>query len=128
MLRERSRDAGGGDTSATRGALNLAGGQATCADLDLRDFAIDQDAGDLKVRLPGAARFVVGMRHVVAEGDSLLAGVTDIAGDWCHGLAQNQFDTRHFGAVTLAVTGLQNASVSAGARGELWADLLEQLV
>src|SRR5437016_5895856 len=40
----------------------------------------------------------------------------------------DQLDARHLGAVTLAVTGLENARVSTGARCEPRAQLLEQLV
>ena len=53
--------------------------EATRANLDLRDLSCDHDACYLKVRLPGAARLVVGVRDVVAEGDALRADVTLVA-------------------------------------------------
>ena len=68
-----------------RSALNLASVQATGADLDLDGLAVLHNACDLKIGLPGTARLVVGVRHVVAEGDSLLAGVADVTGDGGHG-------------------------------------------
>src|ERR1043166_2431384 len=40
--------------------------------------------------------------------------------------ALDQLDARHLRAVTLAVSGLENARVSAGPLGELGAELLEQ--
>ena len=60
-----------------RRALDLAGVHAARADLDLLDLAVDDRAHDLKVRLPGAARLVVRVRHVVAERDALAAREAD---------------------------------------------------
>src|SRR6185503_8491061 len=48
----------------------------------LHDLAIlTHDASDLEVRLPGAARLVVGVRDVVAERDALAAHVAAAAID-----------------------------------------------
>jgi len=49
--RARSRDGG-----AARRALDLVRGEAARADLHLRHLAVDEDARDLEVRLPRAAR------------------------------------------------------------------------
>ena len=40
----------------------------------------------------------------------------------------DEFNTRHLGAVTLAVTGLEDAGVATGPLGEPRAELLKQLV
>ena len=74
-----------GSDGPTGGTLDLAGVQATGADLDLDDLSILDDARHLEIGLPGPAGLVVGVRHVVAEGDSLLARVAHIAGDRGHG-------------------------------------------
>src|SRR5580765_741276 len=115
-----------GDRPARR-ALDLASVHAACTDLDLLDLALDDRAHHLEVRLPGAAGLVVRVRHVVAERDALAAREADISLNR-HGLALHQLDARHLGAVTLAVTGLQNARVAAVALGALGPELLEQLV
>jgi hypothetical protein len=112
---------------ATRRPLDLAGGKAARADLHLRDLSVDDDARDLKVRLPGAAGLVVGVRDVVAEGNAFRADVALVARDR-HGLALDQFDARHLSAVTLAVAGLEDARVAALARGEAGTELLKELV
>ena len=57
--------------------------EAAGADLDLRDLAVDYDAGNLKVRLPGAPGLVVCVRYVVAVGDALVADVAAISLN-CH--------------------------------------------
>src|SRR6516162_6317985 len=67
----RSRDGG-----AARRALDLVRGETPGADLHLGDLAVDEDARDLEVRLPGAARAIVRVRDVVAERDALAAHVT----------------------------------------------------
>src|SRR5688500_1884837 len=64
-----------------RRTLDLPGVQAARADLDLLHLAIDEDARDLEIGLPDAARLVVRMRDVVAEGNALVAYVAAIA---CH--------------------------------------------
>src|SRR5688500_16435334 len=69
------------DGCATRCALHLSGVETAGAHLHLRDLAIDHDAGDLEVRLPGAARLVVRVGDVVPERDSLATAVADAAID-----------------------------------------------
>src|SRR4051812_13570365 len=104
---------------ASGGPLDLAGVQTTGAHLDLDDLSFrPDDASDLKVRTPRTARLVVGVRNVVSERDALAAGITAAAIDG-HCLRLHQFDTRHLGAVALAVTRLENAGVAAFARREL---------
>jgi hypothetical protein len=53
--------------------------------LDLRDLAIDDDAGDLKVGLERPTRLVVRVRDIVTVGDALVAYVAAISLDLCHG-------------------------------------------
>src|SRR5919109_5243273 len=54
-----------------RRTLDLAGGQAPRADLDLHDLpALVDDADDLQVWPPDAARLVVRVRDVVSERDT----------------------------------------------------------
>src|SRR5262249_22005855 len=96
-----------GGLSARR-ALDLAGVQAARADLDLLDLPIELDAGDLKIRPPGAARLVVRVRNVVSEGDAFAAGVALVSFNG-HGSALHQLDARHLRPITLAVRGLENA-------------------
>src|SRR3990172_10722707 len=112
---------------AARGAADLVGVQAARADLHLRDLPFVDHADDLEVGLPGAAGLVVRVRDIVAEGNSLLADVALIAGDG-HGLVLHDLDARHVRTVALAMAGLQNARVPAGALGHLGTDFLEQLV
>src|SRR3982751_1880879 len=70
--------------SAALGALDLAGGETARADLHLLDLALHDDAGDLEVRLPGAAGLVVRVRDVVPEGDALVAdeAAATVDGHW----------------------------------------------
>ena len=112
----------------TRGAFDLASVEAAGADLHLDDLAFrSDDARDLQIRLPGASRLVVGVRDVVAERHALAAGVAPAAID-SHGLFLHQFDARHFSAIALAVTGLENACVATGPLGIARTDLLKELV
>src|SRR4029079_6786610 len=69
---------------ATRRTRDLPRVQAARADLHLRDLAVDQRANDLQVRLPRAARLVVGVRDVVTERDALVAMEAAIALDGSH--------------------------------------------
>ena len=69
------------------------------------------------------------MRDVIAEGNALVAAVATIAIDGHDSAsAEDQFDARPLGTVTLAVSGLENARVSAWARSELGAEFLKELV
>src|SRR5436190_10442031 len=114
----------------SRRALNFPGVQTAGAHLHLRDLAVDYDARDLKIRLPGPPRPVVGVGDVVAEGDALVANETAISSDLCHRLTlrRDELDTSHLGAVTLAVAGFQDAGVTTLSRRETWPDFVEQLV
>src|ERR1700680_4217906 len=64
---------------ASRSAHNLPCVQASGANLHLGDLAIDNDARDLKVWLPGPARLVVRVRDVVSVSDSLVADVAAVS-------------------------------------------------
>jgi hypothetical protein len=68
----------------SRRALNLASVEAASAHLDLCDLAIDYNPGDLKIRLPGAARLVVRVRDVVPVRDALVAHVAAVSLDLRH--------------------------------------------
>ena len=83
-------------------------------------FPSIRHAGDLEIGLPDAARLVVRVRDVVAEGDALAADVAAISLDLAIGQPSDQLDARHLGAVALAVSGLENARVAAGARSRTW--------
>src|SRR5258708_7483296 len=76
--------------SAAGSSGDLAGVQATRADLDLLNLAIEFDADHLKIWLPGATSLVVRMRHVVAEGHAFGAHVADVALN-SHGLGLGRF-------------------------------------
>ena len=66
--------------------LNLPRVQAASADLDLGDLVVDDDAGDLKVRLLRPARLVVRVGNVVAVRDALVAHVAAVSLDLCHSI------------------------------------------
>src|SRR2546430_10936778 len=68
----------------SRRSHHFTGMQTTSANLDLGDLAIDDDSRDLQVRLPRPARPVVGVRDIVAEGNSLVADITAVSLDLCH--------------------------------------------
>src|SRR5690242_15492345 len=75
-----------GSVSRNRGApgsaLDLAGVETTRTHLHLDDLPFrTNDAGDLKVWLPGTTRLVVRVRNIVAEGDALVADVAAAAID-----------------------------------------------
>src|SRR5690348_1542579 len=109
-------------------ALDLSRGETAGAHLHLHDLALRvQDASDLQIRLPGTPRGVVGVRAIVAERDALPTRIALASIDG-HRSPLDQFDARHLRAVTLAVTGLQNARVSALSRCITRPDLLEELV
>src|SRR5690349_18568573 len=111
-----------------RRALDLSRGKAARADLHFDGLAICvEHARDLEIRLPCATRRIVCVRPVVAERDALFARVTTASIDR-HRSALDQFDTRHIGAVTLAVTHLQDAGVPAISRRVLRTDLLKELI
>lgn len=65
-------------------SLDLPGGQAARADLDLHDLAVSNDTSNLEVRLPGTARLVVGVRNIVSVSDALVTDVAAISLDLCH--------------------------------------------
>src|SRR3954468_8597568 len=124
------RDARLRSALSSRRPLHFPRVQTACAHLHLGDLAVDDDARDLKVGLPRPPRLVVRVRDVVAEGDALVANEAAISLDLCHRLTlrRDELDTSHLGTVTLAVTGLQNASVAALPRREARPDVVEQLV
>jgi len=62
-----------GDTAW--GTLNLSGVQTSSAHLDLGDLSVDDDPGHLEIRLPDAARSVVGVRDVVSMRHALVAHI-----------------------------------------------------
>jgi len=64
-----------GDNGASRSSLDLAGVQASDADLYPLDPSADHDPNDLQIRLPDATRLVVRVRNVVSECNSAIAGV-----------------------------------------------------
>src|SRR5438105_3395073 len=68
----------------SRRTLNFSRVQTARAHLHLRDLAVDDDARDLKVRLPRPTRPVVRVRDVVAEGDAFVANEAAISLDLCH--------------------------------------------
>src|SRR5262249_52397886 len=127
VLRSASCLGLGNGRLTARCALDLAGVQAAGADLHLFDLPIDDGANDLQVRLPGAARLVVGVGDVVSERDALAEDVAAISLNG-HGSPLDQLDARHLRAVTLAVAGLENARITALAGRELGTELLEELV
>src|SRR5690606_11746556 len=110
-----------------RCANYLAACKAARADLHLDHLAAFSDAGNLQVRAPYTAGLVIGMRNVVAEGNSLVAHVAAIASNG-HDSALHELNARHLGTVTLAVAGLENARVAAGTGRVAGTDVLEQLV
>ena len=99
--------------------------QAASAHLDLRDLPVDDDSCDLEIRLPDAARSVVGVRDIVTMRDALVAYVAAIP---CDVHLIHQLDTGHLGAIALAMSRFENSCVAAGARSELRADLTEQFI
>lgn len=113
------------DGSTTRGTLDLSGVQASSAHLDLRDLPVDDDSCDLEVRLPDAARSVVGVRDIVTMRDALVAYVAAIP---CDVHLIHQLDTGHLGAIALAMSRLENSCVTAGACSEFRPDLTEQFI
>lgn len=62
-----------------RRAFDLAGGETACAHLDLDHRSGFERPDDLQVGLPGAAGFVIRVRHRVSEGDAFVTGVAAIA-------------------------------------------------
>src|ERR1700687_3371187 len=82
ILRSATRSLRSGYTP--RRALDLPSVQAAGAHLDLRDLAVDDNPGDLKIRLPGAPRLVVRVREVGAVGDALVAHVAAVSLDLRH--------------------------------------------
>ena len=99
--------------------------QAASAHLDLSDLPVDDDSCDLEVRLPDAARSVVGVRNIVTMRDALVAYVAAIP---CDVHLIHQLDTGHLGAIALGMSRLENSCVPAGARSELGTDLTEQFI
>src|SRR5690348_15437300 len=115
-----------GDASGR--SFDLSCRKTTSADLYLDDLArCVLDASDLQIRLPGATRGIVRVRAVVPKRDSLAARVALASVD-CHWSALDQFDARHVGPVTLAMTGLEDARVTTLARRVARPDLLKELI
>ena len=60
-------------------ALDLAAAQATGADVHVTNGTVDGHADTLRVRSPGTASFMVGMAHVVAGDNTLVANLTKLS-------------------------------------------------
>jgi len=68
--------ASSGDLRPSWRALNLAGCEATCANLDLGNFSFNQNARYLQIRLEYTTGTIVGVRDIIPEGYALSAHVT----------------------------------------------------
>src|SRR2546423_13160740 len=114
----------------SRCAHDLPSVKAAGANLHLSDLSVDNDASDLQIGFPGATRSIVRVRDVVAVRNAFVANVAAVSLDLRHRLTlrPDQLDPRHLRAVALAVTSLEDPSVTAISRRESGADLLEQLV
>src|SRR5689334_23179540 len=124
----RWQDALSRRSDPARRALNLSRTQAARTDFHLEGFAIGSEhARNLQIRFPRATRRIVRVRAVVSERDALFTRVTTAPIDR-HRSALDQFDTRHVGAVTLAVSHLQDAGVPAISRRVLRTDLLKEFI
>src|SRR5258707_655636 len=67
--------------SSARGTFHFARVHATCADLHLLDFSVDDSTHDLKIGLPGTAGLVVRVGNIVSERDALVAGKAAMSRD-----------------------------------------------
>src|SRR5688572_16889720 len=95
--------------------LYFAGRETTRADTHVLALAFSRlDMHTTQVRQPATTRLVVRVADIVTERYALAANITYARHNYLYLSLVHQFENRHLGCITGAMTEMQNASVTAG--------------